>query len=173
MVELPGVSDVARAKEIISNTALLELKLVEAGPAPDQADAPASRTTARCPTTWKWCPARRRSAADRRRPRSTWCSKVAAITGRDLRNARPTIDEYNAPASASRSTARAWRSSAASPAANVGRQLAIVLDGRVVSAPRDRRRRSVRRRADHRAVHASRRHRTSRSCCDRARCRLR
>ena len=36
LVQLPGVSDVGRAKEIIRSTALLELKLVEAGPAPSQ-----------------------------------------------------------------------------------------------------------------------------------------
>src|SRR5690606_31529153 len=34
IVQLPGVSDVARAKEIIRSTSLLELKLVEGGPAP-------------------------------------------------------------------------------------------------------------------------------------------
>ena len=34
LVQLPGVTDVARAKDIISSTALLELKLVEGGPAP-------------------------------------------------------------------------------------------------------------------------------------------
>ena len=33
LVQLPGVSDVARAKDIIRSTALLELKLVEGGPA--------------------------------------------------------------------------------------------------------------------------------------------
>src|SRR6185436_4358294 len=33
LVQMPGLTDVARAKEIISNTALLELKLVESGPA--------------------------------------------------------------------------------------------------------------------------------------------
>ena len=33
LVQLPGVDDVARAKEIIKSTSLLELKLVEAGPA--------------------------------------------------------------------------------------------------------------------------------------------
>ena len=33
LVQLPGVSDVARAKEIIRSTALLELKIVEDGPA--------------------------------------------------------------------------------------------------------------------------------------------
>ncbi len=34
LVQLPGVTDVARAKEIIRSTALLELKIVEGGPAP-------------------------------------------------------------------------------------------------------------------------------------------
>src|SRR4029453_6903479 len=33
LVQLPGVTDVARAKEIIRNTAILELKIGEAGPA--------------------------------------------------------------------------------------------------------------------------------------------
>src|SRR4026209_2023022 len=36
LVQLPGVTDVARAKEIIRNTAILELKIVEAGPAGSQ-----------------------------------------------------------------------------------------------------------------------------------------
>jgi preprotein translocase subunit SecD len=35
-VQLPGVTDVARAKGIIRNTALLEIKLVEGGPASDE-----------------------------------------------------------------------------------------------------------------------------------------
>ena len=33
LVQMPGVSDVARAKDIIGQTAILEFKLVEAGPA--------------------------------------------------------------------------------------------------------------------------------------------
>src|SRR5918996_4507226 len=36
LVQLPGVTDVQRAKEIIPSTALLELKLVEQGPFPSQ-----------------------------------------------------------------------------------------------------------------------------------------
>ncbi len=35
-MQLPGVTDVARAKEIIRATALLEFKIVEAGPATSQ-----------------------------------------------------------------------------------------------------------------------------------------
>src|SRR5207244_8418143 len=34
LVQLPGVTDVDRAKEIIRSTGLLELKIVEQGPAP-------------------------------------------------------------------------------------------------------------------------------------------
>ncbi len=33
LVQMPGVTDVARAKEIIGKTAILEFKLVESGPA--------------------------------------------------------------------------------------------------------------------------------------------
>ena len=36
LVQLPGVSDVNRAKEVIQSTGLLELKIVEQGPAPTQ-----------------------------------------------------------------------------------------------------------------------------------------
>ena len=36
LVQLPGVSEVARAKEVIRSTAQLQLKIVEAGPASSQ-----------------------------------------------------------------------------------------------------------------------------------------
>ena len=36
LVQLPGVTDINRAKEIIRSTALLELKIVEEGPAPSR-----------------------------------------------------------------------------------------------------------------------------------------
>jgi preprotein translocase subunit SecD len=62
--------------------------------------------------------------------------RVAAVTGRDLRAARPTLDENNQPAisfSLNREGARKFGNATGS---NIGRQLAIVLDGRVQSAPR-------------------------------------
>ena len=46
LVQLPGVTDVDRAKEIIGSTGLLELKIVEQGPVADAGGAAAS--TARC-----------------------------------------------------------------------------------------------------------------------------
>ena len=64
LVQLPGVTDVERAKEIIRSTGLLELKIVEQGPA--ATSEALLRATARCRRAWRSCPA---SAARRRRRR--------------------------------------------------------------------------------------------------------
>jgi preprotein translocase subunit SecD len=60
---------------------------------------------------------------------------VAAITGRDLRNAKQTIDENNAPAVGFTLNSEGISKFTKVTEANVGRQLAIILDNRVQSAP--------------------------------------
>jgi preprotein translocase subunit SecD len=60
---------------------------------------------------------------------------VAAITGRDLRNARPTLDEFNQPAVSFTLNHEGVAKFTRVTGENVGRQLAIVLDGIVESAP--------------------------------------
>ena len=132
LVELPGVTNVDRAKDIIQSGGLLELKLVEQGPAPtremlvpnDQVPADAeivpglpSRSG---PTGLEYYLVR----------------KAPALTGRDLRNARPSLDENNQPAVSFTLNAEGGRKFAKVTSENIGRQLAIVLDGRVQSAPR-------------------------------------
>ena len=62
--------------------------------------------------------------------------KVAAVTGRDLRNARPTVDENNQPAVSFTLSSDGGRKFGKVTGENIGRQLAIILDGRVQSAPR-------------------------------------
>ncbi|HEV3483940.1 MAG TPA: protein translocase subunit SecD, partial [Vicinamibacterales bacterium] len=62
--------------------------------------------------------------------------KVAAVTGRDLRNARPSLDENNQPAVSFTLTADGSAKFAKVTGENIGRQLAIILDGRVQSAPK-------------------------------------
>ena len=54
LVQLPGVTDVARAKEIIRSTALLELKIVEAGPASTREALLQASQRRRARQTWKW-----------------------------------------------------------------------------------------------------------------------
>ena len=59
--------------------------------------------------------------------------RSAPISGRDLRHARPTVDEFNRPAIGFSLNRGGARSFAALTGTNVGRDLAIILDGRVQS----------------------------------------
>jgi preprotein translocase subunit SecD len=62
--------------------------------------------------------------------------KTPVVTGRDLRNARPSLDSYNQPAVGFSLNQEGARKFGKATGENVGRQLAIVLDGQVRSAPR-------------------------------------
>ena len=57
--------------------------------------------------------------------------KVAAVTGRDLRNARPSLDENNQPAVSFTLNNEGGRKFGQVTGDNIGRQRAIILDGRV------------------------------------------
>jgi preprotein translocase subunit SecD len=61
--------------------------------------------------------------------------RVAAVSGRDLRSARPTLDENNQQAVSFSLNREGARKFGDVTGQNVGRQLAIILDGRVYSAP--------------------------------------
>jgi preprotein translocase subunit SecD len=62
--------------------------------------------------------------------------KAAAVTGRDLRTARPSLDQNNLPAVSFTLKSDAGARFGKITSENIGRQLAIVLDGQVQSAPR-------------------------------------
>jgi preprotein translocase subunit SecD len=133
MVQLPGISDVERAKEIIGKTALLELKLVETGPAPSR-EALLQAHGGNLPEELEVV-----SGAGGGGDTSTQyylVRKVAAVTGADLRGASPTIDENNRPAVRFLLTGDGARKFGKVTGENIGRSLAIILDGRVQSAPR-------------------------------------
>jgi preprotein translocase subunit SecD len=133
VVQLPGVTDVARAKGIIRNTALLEIKLVEGGPASDEKTL-LSATGGVVPDDMVVVPGVSGVRGDTTRM-FYLVRKVAAITGRDLRNARPTLDEFNQPAVSFTLNREGVAKFTRVTGENVGRQLAIVLDGIVESAP--------------------------------------
>ena len=95
LVQLPGVTDVDRAKEIIRSTGLLELKIVEQGPASTKEEL---MPGGQAPQGMEVLPG---DAGSTGAPGTTvyyMVRKVAAVTGRDLRNARQTLDENNLPA---------------------------------------------------------------------------
>jgi preprotein translocase subunit SecD len=62
--------------------------------------------------------------------------KAAAVNGTDLRNARPTVDENNLPAVSFTLSSEGGRKFGNVTGDNIGRMLAIILDGRVQSSPR-------------------------------------
>jgi len=136
LVQLPGVTDVARAKEIIRSTAQLELKLVEQGPFTDEAAARAAYN-GNVPPDLQILPGVSETVPGERASTVYYVlRRVPAVTGRDLRNARPTLDENSRPAvSFSLNNEGATRFGAFTQN-NINRQLAIVLDSRVFSAPR-------------------------------------
>lgn len=137
LVQLPGVTDVRRAKEIIRSTAILELKLVEQGPFPDEASA-RQAYGGNVPPDIQILPGQSEGVQPGERPGTVYYAvrRVAAVTGRDLRNARPSLDENNRPAVQFTLNNEGARKFGTFTGANVGRQLAIVLDNRVYSAPR-------------------------------------
>jgi preprotein translocase subunit SecD len=132
VVELPGVSNTARAKDIIGKTALLRLSLVEDGPSPDQQTL-LSKYSGQVPADMEVVA----GSVSRTDPTTTYylVRKVAAITGKDLRTAKQTLDEFNQPAVSFTLNGDGVAKFSRVTAANVGRQLAIILDDRVVSAP--------------------------------------
>jgi len=128
VVQLPGVADMDRARDILGATALLEWKLVERGPVPSREllGSIASGTEVVPgpvdPST--------------RTPEGFYLVRAAAaVTGRDLRDARPVLDDNGRPSVGFSLRQDGARRFAQLTGDNVGRRVAIVLDGTVQSAP--------------------------------------
>jgi preprotein translocase subunit SecD len=136
LVQLPGVTDINRAKQIIGSPGLLELKLVEQGPFGTEAEARTAYNN-NIPPDLMIVPGTSDGSAGA--PGSTvyWVVRqLAAVSGRDLRGARTTLDTNNRPAVSFTLSNDGARRFALTTEQNIGRYLAIVLDGRVESAPR-------------------------------------
>jgi len=132
LVQLPGIDDPKRVKDLIKNTAFLELKLVEKGPSTDKA-ALLADTGGQVPPQSELVEGKPESG----QRQTNWylVKKSAVITGRDLKNARPTHGQYGANAVSFFLTASGAEKFSAWTGANVGKYLAIILDHRVQSAP--------------------------------------
>jgi preprotein translocase subunit SecD len=136
MVQLPGVANPQRAKDIIRSTALLELKLVEDGPASTKEQLLQTRGGV-MPGNMDVVPGVSDTGAPGDRAETVYymVRKVAVVTGRDLRNAKPSLDETNRPAVSFSLNTDGARKFGKATGENIGRRLAIILDGRVQSAP--------------------------------------
>ncbi len=130
VVQLPGVDDSERVKDIIQKTSLLELKLVQDGPFPSREAALSSHGGVLPPDT-ELLPGKTENGAE------SWylLNRVAAVTGRDLTGADPSRDESGrADVDFTLNRDGADRFGRVT-GANIGKLLAVVLDGQVFTAP--------------------------------------
>ncbi len=129
LVQLPGFDDVARAKDLIRSTAKLELRMVRgAGLSEDQVLGGRP-----LPPGTEIVPGEPDAAGDR-----TYflVERTPVVTGRDLKNARRSIDyETNTPNVAFTLKPDAASRFQQATRENIGQPLGIVLDGQVISAP--------------------------------------
>lgn len=126
IVALPGIKNTERAKEIIGKTALLEFKLVNN----DMRDA----VSAGLGSDFEAVPCSD-NLSQRQCPQGDYIlKKQAALTGRYLENASVRFGQQGTSVSIDFDETGA-REFGQLTARNVDRQIAIVLDGKVVSAP--------------------------------------
>ncbi len=136
LVQLPGVTDVERAKGVIQSTALLELRLVEQGSAPSR-EALLQATGGKEPAGTEVLPGIEGRVGAGERPQTVYflVRKVPVITGRDLRTARQGPDSFNQPAVHFSVKSDGAIKLGKATRENINRRLVIVLDRSVVSAP--------------------------------------
>jgi len=130
IVELPGVENPERVKNILKTTAMLEWKLVTGGPAQTQ-ETLLEPHGGQIPEDMEVI------KGDPKRTQGGYylVSRVATVTGKDLRMARRSSDEWNNPAVSFTLNPDGARRFAKATGEHVGENLAIILDGRVQSAP--------------------------------------
>lgn len=131
LVQLPGVDDPARIKQILKTTAMLELDEVLGGPFGSREEAMASKGGI-LPLNSQILGSTTRGGSP---PEFYILSRTPVVTGRDLRDARPQQGDMGRWETAFVLTQDAAKRFSSYTGANVGNRLAIVLDKTVVSAP--------------------------------------
>ncbi len=135
VIQLPGVDDPARVKDIIKTTAQLQFRMVEGTPGPDE-----KSTLATVPANLKdqvdVLPGTREDALGRASGVEYYAvNKTVPVSGRDLKTARVEKGRMGSPVVGFTLTPDGAPKFGALTGANVNHRLAIVLDNRVVSAP--------------------------------------
>jgi preprotein translocase subunit SecD len=144
LIQLPGVADPERVKDLIGSPAFLEWKLVRIPPGitaesfrpPDTPEMLARLFGGRLPDDVEALP-QESTAAEGTTTRVFWpVTRTSPITGNDLKNARRDQDRFGGAAVHFLLTADAGRRFQDLTRRNQGQLLAIVLDRRIISAPR-------------------------------------
>ena len=134
LVQLPGVDDPERVKRLMQSTALLELKIVDSGPFPTQ-QALTQFYGGTLPPNLEIVESGEPEVVANNGGEAWYTvERLASITGRDLKGAAQTREEGRL-AVRFDLTADGSQRFGQTTSENIGRQLAIILDGRIQSAP--------------------------------------
>jgi len=130
LVQLPGVDDPARAKELIGTAAVLEIVDVKEGPFASK-DAALSQKGGILPLGTKLVRSKPRGTGDGEQ----WflVSKNAVISGREMRNARAGQDEFRKWETNFSLSQDGGRRFGRYTEANIGNKLGVMLDNQLVS----------------------------------------
>ncbi|HXG58471.1 MAG TPA: protein translocase subunit SecD [Thermoanaerobaculia bacterium] len=135
VIQLPGVDDPARVKDIIKTTAQLQFRLVE-GNAADTPEAALASVPANMKAEVDILPGTKEDEYGRAAGTEYYAvRKVVPVTGLDLKTARVQKGRLGEPVIGFSMTPDGAKKFGELTGANVGRRLAIVLDNRVQSAP--------------------------------------
>jgi len=131
LVQLPGVDDPARVKEIMQSTAMLEIKQSLGGPYSSEQAALQDKGGV-LPPDAVLMPGKSIGSRDTEGGEAWYIiSRASAVTGRDLRTAEPSTDENGQPAVRFILTSEGGRKFYSFTSAHVGDYLAVVLDNKV------------------------------------------
>jgi preprotein translocase subunit SecD len=129
LVQLPGVDDPARVKEIIGTAAVLGIHEVKDGPFANEQEARARHGGVLPPNTRLMRELPRGGGGD------SWylVTRTPVLTGRDLRNARAGQDEFRKWETSFTLSPDAGRRFGRFTEANIGNRLAVALDNQLIS----------------------------------------
>ena len=132
LVQLPGVDDPARVKDIMQSTAMLEIRQSFGGPYSSEQQALQDKGGV-LPPDEVLLPAGHNVGAGASDTGQAWylISRASAVTGRDLRSADASRDENGQPSVSFALTGEGGRRFASFTGAHVGDYLAVVLDNKV------------------------------------------
>ena len=130
LIQLPGVDDPARVKELIGTAAVLEITDVKDGPSPTR-DAALAQHGGVLPLGSRLAKMLPRGGAEGEQ----WylVGKSPVISGREMRNARPGQDEYRKWETNFSLSQDGGRRFGRYTEQNIGNKLAVVLDDKIVS----------------------------------------
>ena len=130
LVQLPGVDDPQRVKDIMQSTAMLEIKQSLGGPYPSE-QAALQEKGGVIPSDAILLPGHNAPGTQSEGPAFYLVSRVSAVSGKDLRDAQPSRDQNGQPSVSFTLTGDGGQRFYQFTSNHIGDSLAVVLDGKV------------------------------------------